>query len=96
MCWGQNNSSGVAGRNMLNAQLGKLEISSLQSYYYWSSTSTTTATRGTWASTTATWTTTVSAITGMEYVPFSLFDLFIYLKIYLLKRNTREAGRDFF
>lgn len=38
MCWGQNNSSGVAGRNMLNAQLGKLEISSLQSYYYWSST----------------------------------------------------------
>lgn len=38
MCWGQNNSSGVAGKKMLDAQLGKLEIASLRSYYYWSST----------------------------------------------------------
>lgn len=38
MCWGQKNSSGVAGRNMLNTQLGKLGIASLQSDYYWSST----------------------------------------------------------
>jgi len=38
MCWGKNNSSGVAGRNMLNTQLGKLGIASLQSPYYWSST----------------------------------------------------------
>lgn len=38
MCWGQNNSSGVAGRDMLNTQLGKLGITSLQSGTYWSST----------------------------------------------------------
>ena len=38
MCWGKNNSSGVAGRDMLNTQLGKLGITPLQSYYYWSST----------------------------------------------------------
>lgn len=39
MCWGQNNSSGVAGRNMLNTQLGKVGGSFLQwNGYYWSST----------------------------------------------------------
>lgn len=38
MCWGQKNSSGVAGKDMLNTQLGKLGITSLQSSYYWSST----------------------------------------------------------
>jgi hypothetical protein len=39
MCWGQNKGLGVAGRNMLNTQLDKLGIPSLQSYYYyWSST----------------------------------------------------------
>ena len=38
MCWGQNNSKGVAGRDMLNTQLGKVGRPSLQSYYYWSST----------------------------------------------------------
>ena len=39
MCWGQNNSSGVAGRNMLNAQLYKVSgAASLQSDRYWSST----------------------------------------------------------
>lgn len=35
MCWGQNNSSGVAGKNMLDAQLGKVPgAASLQSSYY--------------------------------------------------------------
>lgn len=39
MCWGQQeNREGVVGRDMLNAQLGKLGIPSLQSDRYWSST----------------------------------------------------------
>ena len=39
MCWGQNNSSGVAGREMLNEQLKKVPgAASLQSDRYWSST----------------------------------------------------------
>lgn len=39
MCWGQGNSSGVAGRDMLNAQLGKVPgAASLQRIRYWSST----------------------------------------------------------
>lgn len=37
MCWGQNNSGGVAGKRMLDKQLGILGIESLQSGYYWSS-----------------------------------------------------------
>ena len=37
MCWGQNNSSGVAGKDMLNTQLGKVGGTSFQSDYYWSS-----------------------------------------------------------
>lgn len=39
MCWGQNASGGVVGRNMLNGQFAKVSgSSSLQSNYYWSST----------------------------------------------------------
>lgn len=37
MCWGQNNSSGVAGKEMLDKQLDILGIKHLQSDYYWSS-----------------------------------------------------------
>lgn len=40
MCWGQNNGSGVAGKDMLNTQLGKVGGTSFQSRYYWSSTET--------------------------------------------------------
>ena len=39
ICWGQGaTGESTAGLNMLNVQLGKLGISSLQSSYYWSST----------------------------------------------------------
>ena len=39
MCWSQTNSSGVAGKNMLDAQLGKVPGAAfLQSSRYWSST----------------------------------------------------------
>lgn len=37
MCWGQNNSSGVAGKGMLDDQLEILGIEPLQSDHYWSS-----------------------------------------------------------
>ena len=39
MCWGQNASRGGAGKKMLDTQFRKITgASSLQSYYYWSST----------------------------------------------------------